>query len=89
MAFLFIISSFKLTFFSLCWVFVALCRLSLVVVSRGYSRVAVHGLLVVVASLAAEHKLQGVQALVAVGLRLSSCDSRVLESSLSSCGSQA
>ena len=30
---------------------------SLVVTSRGYSRIAVHGLLIVVASLVAEHRL--------------------------------
>ena len=38
-------------------VFVAVCRLSLVVVSRGYSLGAVGGLLPVVASLIAEHRL--------------------------------
>ena len=38
------------------WVFVAVHGLSLVAVSRGYS-VAVHGLLIVVASLVAEHRL--------------------------------
>ena len=41
----------------LCWVFIAACRLSLVVVSRGYSLVVVHGFLIVVASPVAEHRL--------------------------------
>ena len=39
-----------------CWVFVAARRLSLVPMSRGYS-VAVRGLLIVVASFVAEHRL--------------------------------
>ena len=39
------------------WVFVAVCRLSLVVASGGYSLVAVHGLLIAVASLVSEHRL--------------------------------
>ena len=42
---------FFLIFFWLCWVFIAVLRLSVVVVSRDYSLVVVHGLLVVVASL--------------------------------------
>ena len=44
--------------------FVAACRLSLIVLSEGYSLVAVRGLLIVVISLVAEHRLQGVQASV-------------------------
>ena len=47
-------------------VFVAVCRLSLVEASRGYSLVAVPGLLIVVASLVAELGLQGAWASVAV-----------------------
>ena len=43
----------------LCWVFVATCRFSLVVASRGYSLVAVRGLLTAVASLVAEHGFLG------------------------------
>ena len=39
------------TFFRLGWVFVATCRLSLVAESRGYSLVAVHGLLTAASSL--------------------------------------
>ena len=41
----------------LCWVFVAVQAFSLVAVSGGYSLVAVCGLLFVVASLVAEHRL--------------------------------
>ena len=41
----------------LCWVFIAVCRLSLVVVSPGYSLAVVHGFLIVVASPVAEHRL--------------------------------
>ena len=44
-------------YFWLRWVFVAACGLSLVAVSGGLLFVEVHGLLIVVASLAAEHKL--------------------------------
>ena len=39
------------------WVFVAVCRLSLIATSGGYSLVAGHGLLIAVASLVAEHGL--------------------------------
>ena len=38
----------------LCWVFIAACGLSLVSASRGYSLVAIHGLLIEVASLVEE-----------------------------------
>lgn len=41
----------------LCWVFTATCRLSLVVLSGGYSRVGVQGLLTAVVSLVVEHRL--------------------------------
>ena len=52
------------------YLFVAACGLSLVVASRGYSLVAVHRLLIAVASLVAEHGLQSTQpsAVVAYGL---------------------
>ena len=43
------------SYFRLCWVLVAVYELSLVAVSRGYSQVAVYGLLIAVASLVAEH----------------------------------
>ena len=42
--------------FWLCWVFVAACRLSLVLESGAYSLVTIHGLLIAVASLV-EHRL--------------------------------
>ena len=45
-----------------CYVFVATHGLSLVAVSGGYSLVAVHGLLIVVASLVVELGLQSGQA---------------------------
>ena len=44
-------------YFWLCWVFIAACSLSLVVVSGGYSLVMVLGLLIVVASLVSVHGL--------------------------------
>ena len=43
-------------YFWLLWVFVALCGLSPGAESRGYSPVAVHGLLIGMASLVAEHR---------------------------------
>ena len=45
-------------YFWLCWVFAAVCRRSLVVVSGGYS-VVVRRLLIAVASLVAEHGALG------------------------------
>ena len=50
--FFFFNNIFYLLFVYLClhWVFVAVCRLSLVVVNRGYSLAAVHRLLITVAS---------------------------------------
>ena len=53
-------------YFWLCWFFVAVQGLSLVVASRGYSLVAGCGLLIAVASLVAEHGLW-------LGHSLSSC----------------
>ena len=41
----------------LCWVFIAAPKLSLVAASRGYSLVAVLGLLIVLASFVTEHRL--------------------------------
>ena len=43
-------------YFWLCWVFVAVHRLSLVAAIGGYSLVLVHGLLVVMALLAGKHR---------------------------------
>ena len=45
-----------LIYFWLCWVFIAVHRLSLVAASGGYSLVA-HGILIAMASLAAEHRV--------------------------------
>ena len=44
-------------YFWLCWVLVAACRLSVVVVSGGYCLAVVYGLLIVVTSLLEEHGL--------------------------------
>ena len=44
-------------YFWLCWVFVAMRGISLIVESRGYSLVVVHGLLRQVTSLVVEHGL--------------------------------
>ena len=54
--------------------------------SGGYALVAVHGLLISVASLVVKHGLQGVWASVVVARELNSCGSRTLEHRLSSCG---
>ena len=56
---------------------------------QGLLFVAVHGLLIVVASLVAEHQLQGEWASVVVVRGLSSCDSQALELRLSSCDTWA
>ena len=48
---------FGLFYFWLSWVFTAAHKLPLVAASGGYSLVTVHGLLIVVASLVAEHGL--------------------------------
>ena len=48
---------FGLFYFWLSWVFTAAHKLPLVAESGGYSLAAVHGLLIVVASLVAEHGL--------------------------------
>ena len=57
------------------WVFIAACRLSLIAASRGYSLVALCGLLIAMTSLVAEHELQSVQASVVVACGLSHCGS--------------
>ena len=61
---------------------------SLFVVSGGYSPVAVHGLLIAMASLVVEHRLYGSQASVAEAHGLRSCGSWALEHRLN-CGAQA
>ena len=62
-------------YFWLLWVFVVACKLSVVVESGGYSLAVVHGLLIVVISLAVEHWLQGSQASVVATHGLRSCGS--------------
>ena len=74
------------------WAFPAACGLSLAVASRGSSCCSVitmYELLIAVASLFAEHRLQGAWALVFVPCGFSSGDLRALEHRLSSCGSGA
>ena len=56
--------------------------------SRGCSLAVVHGLLIAVAFLIAEHRLYGSQASVVATHGLSSCDSQAREHKLSSCGSR-
>ena len=55
----------------------------------GFSLVAAHGLLIVVASLVVEHVLQGAQASVVAAHGLSSCSSQALEHRLSGWGAWA
>ena len=62
---------------------------SLVSANGGYSLAVVRGLLIVVASLVAEHRLKGSQASIAAACRLSSCGSQALEHRLNHCGAQA
>ena len=72
--------------FWLLWVFVAVCGLSLVMTSEGYSRCTV--LFFEVAPLVAERRLQGLQASVVVAHGLS-CSLWALALRLSSCDIQA
>ena len=58
---------------------------SLVVAKGSYSLVAVHGLLIAVASLVAEDRLLGMQASVVSARGLSCCGSGALEHRLNSC----
>ena len=62
---------------------------SLVADSGGYSVVMVHRLLIMVASLVAEHRHLGIRASVVVACGLSSHLSWALEHRLSSCGAGA
>ena len=80
----FLIISFFFFFFNfwLCWVFVAACGLSQVVVSRGYSLLAARGL-----SYCSGFSCDRAQALECVGF--CSCSSQALECGLSSCGAWA
>ena len=56
---------------------------------QGLLFIAMHRLLIAVASLVAEHGALGAQASVVVAHGLSSCGSRALERRLSSCGARA
>ena len=70
---------FRLWLVCLCWVFVpARAFFPLVVASRGYSLVAVSGLLFAVASVAVEHGLWGAQASVVAAPGFQSTDSIVV-----------
>ena len=75
-------------YFWLCWVFVANAGFSLVEVSRGYSLIAVHRLLIVAASLVG-HRLYRAQGLSSCGTWAQELWSQVLEHRLSGCGAQA
>ena len=88
--YLFIYLFFKIYLFCfwLCWVFIAV-RAFLTVASGSSPLAAVHGLLIVVASLVSEHRLSGAQASVVAALGLSGCGSRALERRLNSCGARA
>ena len=71
----------KFIYFWLCWVFIAVCGLSLVVASRGYSLLRCAGF-----------SLRWLLLLRSMGSRctgFSSCGSRTLECRLSSCGARA
>ena len=57
--------------FWLCWIFVAVHRLSLVSATTGYSLIAVHRLLIVLASLTEGHRLYGAGASAVVTHRCS------------------
>ena len=75
--------------FWLCWVSFAVHWLSLVVVSRVYSLVEVQGLLIVVASLVVQYRLQGAWASVVVACGVGSWGWRPPELRLTSCGTWA
>ena len=62
---------------------------SLLSVSSGYSLVMLLGLPIAVASLVAEHGLQGVQASVVASHELSICGSQALSAFLQTCGALA
>ena len=64
-------------------------RAFLTVASGTSPPAAVHGLLIVVASLVSERRLSGAQASVVAALGLSGCGSWALEHRLNSCGARA
>ena len=69
----------------LCWVFVA-ARAFFLLQRAGATLCAVHGLLIAVAPLAVEHRLQGAWTSAVVVHELSSSGSRALRHRFSSCG---
>ena len=81
---------FLINLFWLHWVFVAVRRAFSSCGERGLLFVALHRLLITVASLVVcRAQALGAWASVVVACRLSSCGSRALERSLSSCGARA
>ena len=78
----FLFVNYYFIYFCLCWVFIAAQTFSLVGESGGYSLVMVCGLLILVASLVAEHRFY-------MARGLSRCGSRALEHRLYSCGTWA
>ena len=62
---------FLFTYLRLHWDFVAACRLSLAAAKRGLLFIAVGQFLIAVASLVAEHLLQGTRASIVAACRLS------------------
>ena len=63
--------------------------LSVVLESKGYSLIVVQRLSIAVASLVAQHWLQGGQSSVAVAHAVSRCNSQALEHRFTSCGAWA
>ena len=61
-SFLFLVIFKIIYLFRLCWVIIAASKLFLVAARGDYSLAVVHGLLLVVASLVAEHRLLGTRA---------------------------
>ena len=78
----FLFVNYYFIYFCLCWVFIAAQTFSLVGESGGYSLVMMCGLLILVASLVAEHRFY-------MARGLSRCGSRALEHRLYSCGTRA
>ena len=91
-----VFNSILFIYYWLCWVFVAMHGLSLVVASGGYSLLWCAGfslqwllLLWSTGSRCVDFGSCGAWASAAVARRLSSCGSRALERGLSSCGARA
>ena len=88
---IFLIPPFSLfIYFWLCWISVALFRLSLVAVTRGHSLVLAYGLLTLVAPFTRPlAQAPSAQASGVAACGLSSCDLWALEHGLSGCGARA